>query len=258
MNALAGDRGLHYGDGLFESVRVVCGRAPLWNGHLERLLAGCARLQLPAPDPARLWRRVRAATLGLDEAAVKLLWTAGSGPRGYARPPQPQPRLLVQAAPLPAAPAEGLRLRWCTTRLAMQPALAGLKHLNRLEQVLARAEWQEGFDEGLMLDMQGRVVAATSANLYARIDGHWCTPPVDRCGVAGVARRWLLGVAGAQVRELSPPEVESAQALLLCNALRGPRSVATLGTRRWRADRQVRELRAAWEALFAGHSPCSM
>lgn len=252
MNGLADDRGLHYGDGLFETVRVAGGRAPLWDWHLERLQVGCARLRLPAPDPARLWRRARAAARAHADAVVKLLWTAGSGQRGYARPAQPEPRLLVRAAPLAPSPAAGLRLRWCTTRLALQPALAGIKHLNRLEQVLARAEWQDEFDEGLMLDMQGRVVAATAANLCARIDGRWCTPPVDRCGIAGVARRWLLSAAGAHERTLSPAEVEGADALLLSNAVRGPRAVASLGARRWRADRQVRELRAAWDALFEG------
>lgn len=254
MNLLANDRGLHYGDGLFETVRVVRGRAPLWPWHLERLQAGCGRLALPVPDPARMWRCAQRAARAFDDATIKLIWTAGIGPRGYARPAPPQPRLLVQAGPAPRANAGGLRVRWCATQLALQPALAGLKHLNRLEQVLARAEWRDEFDEGLMLDTQGRVVAATAGNLFARIDGRWCTPPLDRCGVAGVARRWLLARLDAQERRLSPAEVEAAQALLLCNAVRGPRAVAALGERRWRADRQVRQLRAAWDALFAGHS----
>ncbi|GMU43608.1 MAG: aminodeoxychorismate lyase [Xanthomonadales bacterium] len=257
MSALTRDRGLHYGDGLFESLRIVAGRAPLWDWHMQRLLDGCARLRLPAPDPEKLWRRVRRAAGAQGDTAVKLLWTAGEGPRGYARPPAPRPRLLLQLGPAPVVEPRGLRLRWCATRLALQPALAGIKHLNRLEQVLARAEWCDDFDEGLMLDMHGRVVAATSANLCARIDGQWVTPPVDRCGVAGVARRWLQVRLEVQERPLSPAEVEAADALLLCNALRGPRGVRELGTRRWRTDRRVRELRAAWDAMFAASRSCA-
>lgn len=252
MNTLATDRGLHYGDGLFETLRVVDGAAPLWDWHHERLLAGCARLRLPAPDEARLRRTLRSVSRPHRDCVVKLIWTAGSGQRGYARPPEPAPRLLASARPWQPLPAAALRLRWCATRLALQPALAGIKHLNRLEQVLARAEWDEDYDEGLMLDMQGRVVAATAANVFVRHGGQWLTPPVAECGIAGVARRWMLQTAAARECALSLGDIESADALVLTNAVRGPRQVGQLGERRWRADAGVRRLRAAWDALFAG------
>ncbi len=252
MNSLALDRGLHYGDGLFETLRVVDGVAPLWDWHRERLLAGCARLGLPAPDDARLRRVVRAVSRAHRESVVKLIWTAGSGQRGYARPSAMTPRLLASARPWQPLPAAGLKLRWCATRLALQPALAGIKHLNRLEQVLARAEWNEDYDEGLMLDMQGRVIAATAANVFVRQGGQWLTPPLDQCGIAGVARRWMLDTVAAGERALSVADIESADALVLTNAVRGPRQVGRLGECRWRADAGVRRLRAAWNALFAG------
>lgn len=252
MNSLAFDRGLHYGDGLFETLRVADGVAPLWDWHRERLLAGCARLGLPAPDDARLRRAVRSLSRLHRDSVVKLLWTAGSGQRGYARPSEPAPRLLASARPWQPLPAAALSLRWCATRLALQPALAGIKHLNRLEQVLARAEWNEDYDEGLMLDMQGRVVAATAANVFVRRDGQWLTPRVAECGIAGVARRWMLDTHGARECELSVADIESAEALVLTNAVRGPRQVGRLGARRWRADAGVRRLRRSWDALFAG------
>ncbi len=252
MNSLAFDRGLHYGDGLFETLRVVDGVAPLWDWHRERLLAGCARLGLPAPDDARLRRAVRAVSRAHRDCVVKLVWTAGSGQRGYARPAQPEPRLLASARPWQPSPHGGLRLRWCRTRLALQPALAGIKHLNRLEQVLARAEWNEDYDEGLMLDMQGRVIAATAANVFVREGGQWLTPPLDQCGIAGVARRWMLVTHGVRECDLSVADIESADTVVLTNAVRGPRQVGRLGERHWRADAGVRRLRAMWDALFAG------
>ena len=117
----------------------------------------------------------------------------------------------------------------------MQSRLAGIKHLNRLEQVLARAEWDDAaIHEGLLCDADGRVVSAISANLFALRDGLWLTPPVADCGIAGICRAWILDhVAGACEAVLTRAEVESADALILCNAVRGILPVAALGARRW-------------------------
>ncbi len=176
-----------------------------------------------------LRREIGMVSLGA-RTIVKLIVTRGSGARGY-RPPQPAlPRRIVAAWDWPAPPASavsGARVGWCRTRLGRNPALAGLKHLNRLEQVLARAEWDDGvMDEGLMCDDRDRVIAATQANLFARIDGHWVTPRLDECGVAGVMRRAFCAwqaEQGAPVEErtIARADVESASALLLTNALKG-------------------------------------
>lgn len=249
---LQDDRGLHYGDGLFETIRFRRGRAPLWELHLERLLGGCRRLALPAPDADALARRTRRRAGVHAHSVVKLIYSAGSGPRGYARPQAPVPRLLVLVSAWQPPAARALRVRWCQTRLALQPALAGIKHLNRLEQVLARAEWREPtIDEGLMLDTEGHVIAATAANLFVRQDGRWLTPPVDRCGVAGVARRWMIDQVAARECQLTRAAVEAAELCVLTNALHGPRQIGALAGQRWPADGELRALRRAWNAVFA-------
>jgi 4-amino-4-deoxychorismate lyase len=255
---LAADRGLHYGDGLFETIRYVGARAPLWDWHQQRLAGGCARLGLPEPNWPRLQRRLERAAGAHDASTVKLIWTAGSAPRGYARPDTVAGRALVQAHGwLPEAPRL-LNLRWCQTRLAVQPALAGLKHLNRLEQVLARAEWRSAdIDEGLMLDMQGRVIAATSANLFIRAGGRWLTPDLSSCGIAGIARRWLMAQCAVVETALDPEQIKAADAVVLSNAVRGPRQVGALEDRRWSADTQVQDLQAAWEQQFAAAADAS-
>ncbi len=242
----AGDRGLAYGDGLFETMRVHAGAVPWWQAHLARLGAGAARLGIPVPAPA--WFADAAAGLlarAPREAVLKLVLTRGEGGRGYAPPAAPRPTVLMSLheapAPLPAA----ITLRWCGTRLARQPALAGLKHLNRLEQVLARREWSDpGVHEGLMLDSAGEVACATAANVFALVDGRWCTPPVDQAGVAGLARAWVLGQGGALERRLSPADVEGADALFLCNAVRGILPVGRLGARTWTPHPATRALQA--------------
>ncbi len=244
------DRGLHYGDGLFETIRFSGGHAPLWDWHMQRLALGCRRLGLPEPDMVALLRRARRRAQVHSQSVLKVIYSAGSGPRGYARLPQPHPRLLLfVSAYAPGAPA--LRLRWCQTRLAQQPALAGIKHLNRLEQVLARAEWRDSaIDEGLMLDTQGNAIAATAGNLFVRRGGQWLTPALDACGIAGVARRWLIAEVDAREAALTVASIESADAVVLTNALHGPRQAVQLAQQRWHSDHEVRRLQLRWDAQF--------
>ena len=232
---LAGGRGLAYGDGVFETMRAVGGVIPWWPAHRERLERGAASLGIAMPSEHALDAALRDLLREHPDAVVKLLLTRGSGGRGYA-PPRDVPTVwLLSASALPPAPrAGGLVLRWCDLRLATQPALAGVKHCNRLEQVLARAEWRDaGIDEGLMRDADGHVVCATAANVFVLRDGRWWTPPVDRCGVAGVCRRWAVDALDATECRLTPEDVLSSQALVLCNAARGILPVARLGDHAW-------------------------
>lgn len=239
------NRGLAYGDGLFETMRVHRGTLPLWPRHLARLREGAQRLGIAVPDPAFIEARIAEMSDGVDAGVLKLLLTRGDGGRGYAPPVDAQPAWTLALHPLPPASASGLRLHACETRLAIQPALAGLKHCNRLEQVLARAEVERaGCDEGLMLDSEGRAVSATSANLLAYRDGRWLTPPVTHCGVAGVLRGWLLAQGLVEEAELAPGEVQAANALALCNAVRGILPVSLLGARNWAAHPALTELQA--------------
>jgi len=226
------DRSLAYGDGLFETMRVHRGDIPWWDAHWARLADGAARLGLALPDAPQARAESQALLAGVDDGVLKLLVTRGSGGRGYAPPDAPTPTWLLSRHPSPAASPRGLHLHWCETRLAEQPVLAGLKHCNRLEQVLARREAvAAGADEGLMRDIAGDVVSATSANLFVLQGGTWHTPPVDRCGVAGVCRAHLLAALQAREARLAPDDVERADAVFLCNAVRGILAVVGVGAR---------------------------
>lgn len=233
------DRGLAYGDGLFETMRVHDGRIVWWQAHRQRLARGCAVLRIAMPDAEVLRQQVDAFAAGCADGVLKLILTRGVGQRGYAASAaQPPTWALMRAELPPPPPSAGLRLRWCATRLAIQPQLAGIKHLNRLEQVLARGEWSDpGIDEGLLCDTAGRVVSATAANVFVLRHGRWLTPPVRDCGIAGTCRNWLLRhVAGAAEAQLWPADIESADAVILCNAVRGILPVAMLGERRWQPE----------------------
>lgn len=169
----ADDRGLAYGDGLFETLLVHEGRAVWWDAHWRRLRWGAERLRIALPDERVVAAEASDLIEGMTHGVLKCVLTRGSGGRGYAPPAEAEPMLVLSLhAPPAATPSQGLEVRWCDTRLALQPALAGIKHLNRLEQVMARMEWNApSIHEGLMLDTDERVICATAGNVFARIGG---------------------------------------------------------------------------------------
>lgn len=251
----AGDRGLSYGDGLFETIRFRGADAPLWPRHMQRLHESCTRLRLPSPDPAVLQDEARAVVAGLPQSVVRITLTRGSGARGYAPPPAPKPTRIVAGFELPLLIGDdyrhGIRVRLCQLRLAEQPLLAGMKHLNRLEQVLARAEWSDpAIAEGLLCDRHERVIGATMANLFAVIGGVLVTPVLDRCGIAGVARAEILSVQpAAQVRELKLDELAGASELFLSSSVRGILPVRELEDRHYAVGPVTRALQRHWDGL---------
>lgn len=237
------DRGFTLGDGLFETIAVVEGRPALWQQHMERLATGCRRLGIPQPDSAVLARE--AATLIGDDlhGTLRLTWTRGPAPPGYVVPDPALPtRVLAFHPRTPAAgPSPALVLRTCDLRLGAQPALAGIKHLNRLEQVLARAEWSgDRFDDGLLLDQQDRVIEATASNLFAVMNGILVTPPLTECGVAGIMRATVLDAAARSgvpvaVEPIYPVDLGNADEVFLTNCIRGIRAVRQIDTHRYTA-----------------------
>ena len=222
------DRGFQYGDGVFRTLKRVGGAIPGWDEHHARLAEDAARLSIPCPASEQWLSDI--AALGDGDATLKLILTRGSGPRGYAIPAAATPRRIVQAGPAPVYPAsvrEGVSVAVCTLRLGLQPLLAGVKHLNRLESVLARTELMAtGCFEGLLLDTEERLIEATQCNLWLIRDGVAYTPLLSRCGVAGVTRdrvRIALGQLGVTVCEadLSLDDAYRADELWLCNSLMG-------------------------------------
>lgn len=246
------DRGLQYGDGLFETIRVVHGRAPLWPWHRARLRRDCERLCLPAPDCALIEAEMAQVSAQTTRAVVRVTLTSGRGERGYARPRVPSPTRMVAALPAPglerAAYERGVRVRWCETALGINPALAGIKHLNRLEQVLARAEWDDPqIAEGLQCDGEQRVVSATAANLFAVSGGRVRTPVLSRCGVAGVARQRIIELMpDCIIRDFTRAQLLESDEIFLSSSVRGIVPVRALAERAFAPGPVTRALQAQW------------
>ncbi len=246
------DRGLHFGDGLFETIGCVHGAPRFLELHLERLAAGSERLGLEAPRRGTLEAEVRALAAESPRSIIKMLVTRGAAvARGYA---------LRYAWPEedPALWHEGVRVRVADQRLGENPALAGLKHCNRLEQVLARAEWSDpGIAEALMYSSSAALISGTMSNVFLVRDERLLTPRLDRCGVAGVMRRVVLAEAAkagipAEERTLGSGDLAAAREVFLTNALMGVRPVRELGGRALAVGPLTRALQERLAPLLRG------
>jgi 4-amino-4-deoxychorismate lyase len=242
------DRGLQYGDGLFETMSALNGRVRHFEVHMERLAEGGRRLGLPVPDPDVIAAECERALTGLGAGSVKLMVTRGPGPRSYRPPAEPAvTRIIVSSAPRPRNdPDDGIVVRLCDTPLGLNPRLAGIKHLNRLEQVMACAEWNDpAIAEGLMSAVDGRIVCATASNVFLVCDGCLVTPEIRDCGVAGVMRGLVLAAARelaieTEVRDVHAGDLAEAEEVFLTNAITGVRPVGEiLGVRRYAAQGEV-------------------
>lgn len=249
----ADDRGLQYGDGLFETMAATGGRIRHLALHLARLEEGCRRLRMPMPSAGLIEDECARVLEGLGTGTVKLTLTRGPGPRGYRPPAEPSlTRIVVSSAPRPRGDAlPPLVVRMCETRMGLNPLLAGLKHLNRLEQVMACAEWDDpDIGEGLMLATDGRLISATAANVFLVESGRLVTPLIRDCGVAGVMRQVVLTAAEdmalpVSVEDVRPDRLATADELFITNAVIGIRPVAVLaGVRGWEVGAVARTLMA--------------
>lgn len=250
------DRGLQYGEGVFETLLVDAGEPLAWDLHMARMTRGCQALGLPDPPLAAL-RRDALGLCGAQDgpAVLKLTLTVQGAGRGYARPASVAWRRIARVAPVPDWPAadyaHGIRVRWCRQLWFPEPGLAGIKHLNCMTQVLARAEWDDpGIAEGLLRDPAGAVIGGTMSNLFAVCNETLLTPLIRNCGMAGTLRARIMACAGElgiPLREtmLSATDCHRADELLLCNAVRGIRPIRILGRQSFPAGPVTRTLQAA-------------
>ena len=229
------DRGLAYGDGLFETISVIRREMPLWRYHSERLLAGCKELKIP-------WNHADSVNLkeeclellernGRVHGIIKIIVTRGEGGRGYSPRSTSGPNRVVScfdsAAASPGHQDDGVAVKICSTSLGHNRRLAGIKHLNRLEQVLATEEWHgSDYDEGLMRDCRGDVIEGTRSNLFLVRGGQLLTPSLEDCGVKGVMRRYILDQSAhmgieSSVRRVSLDCLEQSDEVFVCNGVHG-------------------------------------
>ena len=235
------DRGLQYGDGVFETLRIANGEIPMWEFHYERLKKAQVALKLPLEPFFAQWSSFFQQHLShIESGYAKLVITRGEGPRGYRIPDQPKLNWWLKVGDLPASyqtkQANTFSLTLCQHPISRQPKLAGLKHLNRLDQVMARSEWSSfnEFDEGVMFNIDGDVIEGTMSNIFWLKNGQLYTPDLSQEGIDGCVRRWLINrsenssqpVIINQQSKLNT--LNDADAVFLTNSLMGIQAVSEI------------------------------
>ncbi len=254
------DRGFQYGDGLFETIEARDGRAVFLERHLERLSTGCVRLHIPFPGAELLRFELKQLCDSSDRAILKIIVTRGSGGRGYRQPEVIEPSRVLSLHPYPDYPETyqqlGVVARFCTSRLGLNPALAGIKHLNRLEQVMARSEWTDPtIQEGLMLDISGHVIEGTMTNLFYIKNNSLYTATLANSGVAGIMRGIIMALAAEQsvpvIEHLyTQDELLAADELFVCNSIIGIWPIKQIGTTHFSVGPITRNIQS-WLNRFA-------
>jgi len=237
------DRGLQYGDGVFRTLRIEQGHPRHWQRHYRKLEQDCAALDIACPDTELLAGELRQLAASLPDAIAKIIITRGDSARGFAPPFAASSSRILTISPLPDFPEanrlQGVNVRVCDLRLSHQPRFAGIKHLNRLENVLAAMEWNDPeIAEGLLLDLEDKVVEGTRSNLFLVRGGELCTPDLSRCGVAGMQRDRVLDWAASngvacRVGQLGLPDVLAADEVFLVNSVIGLWPLRQLQERIW-------------------------
>lgn len=223
------DRGLMYGDGLFETIAVRGGEIKYWNEHIERLQRGCKILGFDSLNVALLKKEVVLAIGEDSDCVIKIIITRGAGARSY-KPTKQELTRIIHKYSWPTHDStciqEGVDITLCNFRLARQVRLSRIKHLNRLEQVLARSEWDDEFHEGLVCDTNDLLIEATSSNVFIELNDALYTPDLTQCGVEGVMRNKIIEYCKQQgimvsVQEIDLKFLSRAEAIFLCNCIIG-------------------------------------
>jgi 4-amino-4-deoxychorismate lyase len=251
------DRGLLYGDGVFRTLRVFGGQALHWPLHYQKLQHDCTCLGIACPDLTLLSAELNDLVKLHSDGVFKVIVTRGEGKRGYTPVQQADSNHVWDVLPCPDYPdhwpVTGIKARLCQLRLGFQPRLAGIKHLNRLENVLAAGEWSDAdIAEGLLMDGAGNIIEGTRSNLFLVKQGKLITPELARCGVAGVQRDRVMDWAmrnniPLQVRDISLEEVLQADELFLVNSIMLLWPLRELEMNRWTSFPMATEIRRSLE-----------
>ena len=246
------DRALNYGDGVFETVAVHNGALHYWHEHYQRLQKGCEVLGISAPSESALIADIKKLSLSASSSIIKIIISRGQGGRGYSASGVSHATSIIMLHEWPEYIAryqsQGINSRICQHRLIINPALVGIKHLNRLDQVLARNEWHnDDIQEGFMLDSDANVIEGTCTNIFFKTANGWMTPAADTCAVAGVMRSAIINKADKMnlvinQQALNLSELAAAKECFVTNSIWGVVPVLTCDKYRFEISDDIRQL----------------
>ena len=253
------DRGLQFGDGVFETIAIDHGKPLLWDQHMDRLLQGCRTLRIGFSDTSLLQNEAGQIIKSADKAVLKIIITRGSAERGYATQEDAVPSRILMLSGWPNYSMDyhndGVDVCLCRTSMSKHPVLAGIKHLNRLEQVMARGEWDNEFQEGLLCDEQGGVIEGTMSNVFLVKGKGLLTPIIDQCGINGIMRQLVIEYAKnkdipCQQTKIPITMMQQADAVFLTNSLIGIWPVRKFEKHRYTESEIINTLQESLEHAY--------
>ena len=227
----AHDRGLHYGDGLFETITVENMQLLCWDEHLKRLERGCIKLNIAVPDKNLLKNEASALINTESQGVIKIIISRGQGGRGYKILENIAPTRIISLYPwsyqYDQNSSSGVKTRICKYRYAKNQLLAGIKHLNRLEQILARSEWNDNsIAEGIVMDSENYIIEGTMSNIFCIIGKTLYTPDLSACGIEGIVRGKIIELASnlkfnVEIKKMPLEFLMNAEEIFMCNSIIG-------------------------------------
>lgn len=232
------DRGLAFGDGVFSTAKIINGSVAHLDKHMQRLQTACQRIAIIKINWQQLEGELIKLAKGYQRACLKVIISAGESQRGYSRVGGQGANIIITVSNFPshydAWEQKGISVGISSIKLGLNPLLAGLKHLNRLEQVLIRAELDAlPFDDVLVTDINGDIIETNCANVFWLADGQWHTPKLDNAGVNGIIRDRILVQNPAIIESNYPMEsLDNVEAMFISNSLHGIIGVHTFDGRK--------------------------
>ena len=228
------NRNMQYGDGLFETCVAKDNQILFWDKHLLRLNIGCDKLKIKKIEES-IWLEDIKKALSFSSkknCIIKLILSRGNSQRGYSYPDDILPvRVVIVSEIIKSQSKQSFSLEYAQSGYHSNPNLAGIKHCNRIEQILARATMKE--DEAIMLDENKNIISVTQGNIYFIFGKRLLTPKLDRCGVIGSRRSLILELAKSigldiQEEEVSMIQAQKADEVFISNSLIGIQSVSSI------------------------------
>jgi len=249
------DRGLHYGDGIFETIACVGTHPVFIQQHLNRMKIGAGKLKIPFPGRQIFIDDINCLLSGSSSnSVIKLILTRGSGTRGYRYDAKQHPTRICLHSEWPDTVARwrthGISTRFCETQLSLNPQLSGIKSLNRLDSVLASSELGSVFNEGFLSDIDGYVIEGTMSNIFAVRNDVLVTPDLSRCGVNGIMREQIIDIARennikVETRNMTRDELLESREIFVSNSVIGLCAVKQLEQQLYNTDTMTKTINAA-------------
>ena len=248
------DRAVQYGDGVFETIAIKDKLPEFWKEHYQRLSKGCKILKIKCLPETFLKKEINKFIKKSKKKkfVLKIIISRGIGGRGYNPPKNAKPTRILGIYDWPNYPeinlTKGITMDVCKTRISLQPFLSEIKHLNRLEQIIARSEWQnKTISESIMLDLNNNVIEGTMSNIFGVKKSIFYTPNIKSAGIEGIMRGIILKLLKKNkkkyiIKKITLKEFLKFDEIFMCNSIFGVWPVIKISKKKFSFGKKTKEI----------------